>query len=142
MNLARAVVRAVEGEEAVVELEATGCGRCDEPGGCGGGKKADLFCRGPRVYRVGNRVGAQVGDSVKIRVAKGAVARAASRVYAMPMLSLFVGAFMGRALLDPTLGEFSAIAGAGIGLVTGWLLLRRGRSRRDSSLRPEIIAKS
>lgn len=139
MMLVRAIVRSVARDEAIVEVADTGCGRCNEPGGCGSGKKADLFCRN-RVYRVRNPLGARAGDEVEISIGDGVVGFAATRAYLVPLLALLAGAAAGRLLGDSSLGEFPGVAGAAIGLAGAWLWLRNKRESLAGMAQPTIIA--
>lgn len=115
----RAVVRALNGDEALVEVEQGGCGRCHEAGGCGGQHLTQMMCSGPKTYRVRN-AGAQVGDQVTVAIAAGAVARGATLAYVTPMLGLIGGAFVGMALAS----DAGAMAGGALGLIAAWLGVR------------------
>lgn len=137
-NVTRAVVRSVNGNEAVIEVEASGCGRCDEPGGCGGGRAK--LCSG-RTYRVLNPVGAVAGDRVSVAIADGIIGVTATRAYVVPLLFLFLGALLGRNLADPSLGEITVIGGAVIGLLAGWVWLKLIQPSTKSVARPAIIAR-
>ena len=141
MNVTIAVVRSVEGNEATVEVESTGCGRCHEPGGCGGAAKADLFCHG-RVFRVADRLGASVGDRVRVAVDEGAVGFSATRAYALPLACLMFGAFLGRFLGDQSLGDLPVIAGAAFGLGAGWFLLRALPTADGRLRQPKIVGRA
>ena len=115
------VVTAIDGEYALVRMDETGCGRCHEPGGCGGQNIAQMFCRQPRIYRILNSAKSRVGDRVTVVIASDAVRRSAFLAYGAPLLALFLGAFGGLLLA----GETGAIAGALVGLFGMWLLLPR-----------------
>ena len=39
----RGVVRSLDGENAIVEPDQGGCGRCHEKGGCGGQQLTQIF---------------------------------------------------------------------------------------------------
>lgn len=125
MNVTKGIVRAVDGEDALVEILETGCGRCHEDGGCGG--KADLTCRAPRRYRVDNRFGARVGDAVSIAIDDGVISRLATRAYAIPLLATVFGAMLASALGGAAYGETPAIGGALAGLTAGWCVMIRAR---------------
>lgn len=87
----RAVVRALDGAHADVEVEQGGCGRCHEKGGCGGQQLTQMFCSGPKTYRVSNTVGAEVGDSVTIAIAAGSVRKTANLAYILPLTATITG---------------------------------------------------
>ena len=69
----RATVRSLDGDEALVEVELGGCGRCHEKGGCGGQQLTQMLCSGPKNYRVANPYGARVGDQVTVAITPGTV---------------------------------------------------------------------
>ncbi|HRE15717.1 MAG TPA: SoxR reducing system RseC family protein, partial [Rhodocyclaceae bacterium] len=83
-----AKVTALEGAEVWLEIAATGCGRCNEPGGCGGQKLSGLLASGPKVYRVKNSIGAKVGDCVRLGIPASTLRRGATLVYVLPLLAL------------------------------------------------------
>jgi len=110
-------VTALDGEYAVVRMDETGCGRCHEPGGCGGQNIGKMFCSAPRVFRVLNPKKATIGARVMIAIAEGAVRRSAAFAYGLPLLALFSGVFIGSTIA----GEPGAIVGAISGLVLAWM---------------------
>lgn len=91
----RAVIRALDGDEAIVEVEQGGCGRCHEEGGCGGQQLTQMFCSSPRTYRVSNAIGAEIGDHVTVAIAAGSVRRTANLAYGVPLLASILGAVVG-----------------------------------------------
>ena len=80
----RAIVREINQADALVEVEQGGCGRCHEPGGCGGQQLTQMFCSTPKTYRVANEIGAGVGDRVTIAIAADSVRRTANLAYVQP----------------------------------------------------------
>lgn len=125
----RAIVTRIEGAYAMVEVAPvpSGCGHCQEAGGCGGGLLAQsLRPQKLNVYRVPNRVGAKVGDCVLVSVPEGAVLRAAILAYLLPALFLIVGAALGTAFAED---DRLALFGAGVGLALGLLVLRLAQWR-------------
>lgn len=118
MTEVEGVVKSVEGRMAQVEVaRKTGCGRCHEPGGCGGGEQQ--VCR--RVYRLPNEVGAKAGDEVWVSIAEGSVLKAALAAYGVPGFSLFLGAVLAMAIFG---GDLATFGGALLGLMFGYALLR------------------
>lgn len=136
----RAVVRALDGEMAMVEVEQGGCGRCHEEGGCGGQQLTQMFCSGPKTYRVANTVGAEIGERVKIAVAPGSISRTANLAYVLPLTVAIAGAALGMQLG----GDLGAIVGAGCGLLLAFLYVRFRARQGAGSLaeRPYIISRS
>lgn len=135
-----ALVRALDGSEAIVEVEAGGCGRCHEKGGCGGQQLTQMFCSGGKTYRVFNNIGAQLGDRVTVAIAAGSVRRTANLAYGVPLTATIIGAALGT----PLGGDVGAMLGAGIGLGLA-LLYVRFRSQGSSgnfTERPYIVSRS
>ena len=104
------VVRSLHGNQAEVMVDAGGCGRCHETGGCGGQNLGRMFAGGPRTFRVDNSFGAAVGERVTIAIAAGSVRRAANLAYGMPLLAAIVGALLGNALF----GDAGGIGGGAL----------------------------
>lgn len=139
-NTIRAVVRHVDAETAVVEVESGGCGRCHEKGGCGGQQLTQMFCSGPRQYQVENAIGAEPGERVTIAVAAGSLRRSANLAYAWPVLALIAGAAGGNLLG----GDGGAMLGGVLGLVVAFALLAQKSKREagNSASRPHIVSRS
>ena len=138
MNRALAVVRSVDGGEAVVEIATTGCGRCDQPGGCGRSAGA-LSDACSRRFRVANDAGARVGECVEVSIGDGVVARSASIAYIGPLAGVLLGAGVGHFVFGTAFGETGTISASMVGLLSGgWLAAHIGR-RSLSSVRPEIV---
>ncbi|MDR3322852.1 MAG: SoxR reducing system RseC family protein [Zoogloeaceae bacterium] len=122
-------VVALEGEYALVQVAAGGCGRCHEPGACGGQSLARIFGRAAP-FRVKNACGASPGDVVALRLPAGVLTRHATLGYGLPLAGLLLGALVGKIMVDGA-GEGGALAGAAFGLLSGlWAL--RWRSRQYS----------
>jgi len=136
----RAFVRAVDGSEAIVEVEAGGCGRCHEKGGCGGQQLTQMFCSGPKTHRVDNAFGANIGDRVTVAISAGSVRRTANLTYGIPMIATILGAALGM----PLAGDAGAMLGAGIGLALSliYVHLRTRDGSGNFSQRPYIISRS
>lgn len=139
-NTIRARVVALEGAMAEVEVAQGGCGRCHETGGCGGQQLTQIFCSGPRYYRVANPLGAQVGEQVTLGVPDGALGRSANLAYGLPVAALIVGAIIGAALA----GDPGAMLGAAGGLVAAFVFViyRSRRSTVAAAENPVIISRS
>lgn len=129
-------VTVVDGQYATIRVDDRGCGRCNEPGGCGGKNIGTLLCGTSRIVQALNSQQHRVGDRVRVSVLDGSLRYSATYAYGFPLLALLAGALLGSALV----GEFGAIAGATAGLVVGWLGLRRAqrRSARDPRFQPSI----
>ena len=135
----RAVIRALDGAQAVVEIEQDGCGRCHEAGGCGGQQLTQMFCSGKKTYRVDNFIGAALGDKVNVAIAPGSVRRTANLAYGIPLTASIIGAALGTALH----GDLGGVLGAVLGLGNSVLYIRhRSRATTGNFLkRPQIISR-
>lgn len=140
MTTIRAIVRALDGDQAFVEVEAGGCGRCHEKGGCGGQNLTQMFCSGPKTYRADNRAGAKVGDRVTVAIAAGSVRRTANIAYGLPLLATIGGAVLGTSLS----GDLGAILGAVSCLVISvfYIRLRSRDGAGNFAEHPHILSRS
>lgn len=135
----RAVVRAVNGDQAVVEVEHGGCGRCHEKGGCGGQHLTQMFSSGPRTYYVDNRAGASIGERVTVAIAADSVRRTANLAYGVPLVATLIGAALGTQVG----GDLGAMFGAGIGLLFSVFYVRFRSPDHSGNFpdRPYIISR-
>lgn len=137
-NIIRATVRELDGHFALVEVEH-GCGRCHENGGCGGQHLTQMFCSGPKRFRVDNRLGAVPGEQVRVAVEEGALRTSANLAYGLPIFGLIGGAVLGQTLG----GDLAAIGGAVVGLLGMFVLVKQRIARRPhlGASNPEIISR-
>ncbi|HQR02627.1 MAG: SoxR reducing system RseC family protein [Proteobacteria bacterium] len=132
MSCAIGEVRQIEdGIARVAVTRAVGCGRCHEPGGCGGTLVGAPGLQPVVEYLLPSVDGVAEGDRVEVRVPEGAVLHAAFRSYGLVTLLALAGAALPVAL---GAGDGPALAGLGIGLLFGWWLLRRHATRLRSPL--------
>lgn len=132
-------VIAVEPDAVWVEtLRRSGCGRCDQPGGCGNVTPSRANDRAGRVRALSGEWRLAVGDNVLVGVPEGAVLHGALQLYVLPLLALLVGALVGQALRPDDAG---AVAGAAGGLVAGFLAARllTRHGARDSGVQPVVL---
>jgi sigma-E factor negative regulatory protein RseC len=132
-----ATVVSLDGEHAFVRVARQGCGRCHEPGGCGGGHLVHAFCTSPETYRVNNARGARVGEEVKIVIHERTLLRGAIAGYGFPLVTLFLGAALGLVLA----GETGSMIGAAFGLAVAWAAQKARRMRHvllDPDSEPRI----
>lgn len=134
---ARGIVRATGEGWAEVEVEQGGCGRCHEPGGCGGQNLTQMMCSKPHVYRVDNPDGARVGEQVALLIEASVLGRSAGLAYVLPVLGLIVGALLGTRFG----GDLGGMAGGGAGLVFSWLALRLYARRAFGVVPPRVRLK-
>ncbi|MCP5269080.1 MAG: SoxR reducing system RseC family protein [Zoogloeaceae bacterium] len=137
MSETKATVSALDGEYALVRTGDGGCGRCNEPGGCGGVNVTQMFCSQPREWRVLNPRGAKVGEEVRVAIADGALTATALTLYVLPLALLFVGAILGAVLFS----ELGGILGALSGLILAWRWVVHQQKKRhcDSRFHPHIV---
>ncbi|MCK0505653.1 SoxR reducing system RseC family protein [Aromatoleum anaerobium] len=116
---ARAVVTRAESGEAWVRIDDRpgGCGRCDEPGGCRSTGLAYALKAPDKVFRLPNRIGAEAGDAVRIRIDDGAPLRGALLGYGLGVVLLLAGAALGTAFAAEGQGDLFALTGGVGGLV-------------------------
>ena len=136
----RAIVRELDTDSALVEVEQGGCGRCHEQGGCGGQSLTQMFCSEPKRYRVVNHIGAGVGDRVVVAIAAGSVRKSANLGYVLPLTATIGGAVLGMQLGEDT----GAMLGAAAGLLLSFLYIGRRTATGNgfSATRPHIISRS
>ena len=128
----KGTVVALDGDRAFVHITGEGCGRCHEPGGCGGSNLAQAFCSSPKNYRVLNPRGAKVGEEVVVVIHDRTLFRSALVGYGLPLLGLFLGAAIGLTFA----GEIGSMIGAVSGLAVAWSV-QRTRLVRDILLEPD-----
>lgn len=138
MTDAWGTVTAVDGQYAYLRMDESGCGRCRQPGGCGGNHLGPLWCGSPRTFRVLNPDHCDVGARVQVTVAEGSLSRSVLYAYTSPLLALFAGALSGSACGS----EAGAIGGAMGGLLVGWLGLRRAQRQSQHDPRLQISIRS
>ena len=123
---AKGIVDALEGNLALVRIEVQGCGRCNEPGGCGGQSLTQALS-GKKIYRVPNSINAQIGDRVVVMSPPDAIRQAAVVTYVFPLLLCVIFAWIGQSVVGKS--DLAALVGAAFGLTLGWLNLKRQKSR-------------
>ncbi|MDD2885327.1 MAG: SoxR reducing system RseC family protein [Dechloromonas sp.] len=131
------IVRSLDGDSALVEVAQGGCGRCHEEGGCGGQSLTQMFCSGPRQYRVDNASGAQAGEQVVVAVPGGAIRQAAHRAYGVPIAACLLGGLLGQSVG----GDLAAMAGALTGLALAFIYLRLWARQGGRVGQPYIISR-
>ncbi len=133
---ASGTITALDGDYAIVRMDEAGCGRCHEPGGCGGNPLSQVFCSVPRTFRLLNPGNSAIGSRVTVVIAEGSVRRSAMLAYGLPLLALFLGAISGSALA----AEAGAIIGSLCGLLCAWFVLRyvQRRGPLDARSQPYI----
>jgi sigma-E factor negative regulatory protein RseC len=128
MSENEAVVTRVDGDHIWVDVNSrSSCSSCEQAAGCGLGDG-----KGKPPQRMRNLVGARVGDIVSIDVPDGAVIKAAVLSYLLPLAIALSGAAAGMAIG----GDGTAVLGAIVGLLIGWIGLRQAARRFVSFWEP------
>lgn len=118
-------VVAVDGDLATVRVDSRGgCGRCHEPGGCGGVQLTQVFCAKPDELTVPNREHAGIGDDVMVSVSNAAFYRGVVAGYGLPLAGVLLGAIVGTVVVGSDLG---AIVFSFLGLAGAWGIVHRWR---------------
>jgi len=119
MRQVKGRVFALEGRLATVEVSISegGCGRCHEPGGCGGANLSNALSSKLRYLTVENSLNFGIGDPVTVGIEEASVSEIATRVYALPLIGLIAGGAIGDSWLGAG-GSAPAIVGA----VSGFLM--------------------
>ncbi|WP_323003678.1 SoxR reducing system RseC family protein [Denitromonas sp.] len=102
-----------------VDDQPAGCGRCNEPGGCGGAKIAHAFGKPDEVFHVDNPDRFRPGDRVRLQIDDGVALGAAAVSYGLPTIAALAGAGLGTWLggnAGAVLGLLAALLAA-VGLV-------------------------
>lgn len=113
------VVSTGAGGTWVETLARAGCGRCDQPGGCGQNSITRLFASRNRRVRVATEIPLASGDRVLIGIPDGQLLRASLVVYLLPLLGLVAGAVAGH--FGSNGSEGVSILGAALGMGGGFL---------------------
>lgn len=144
------VAQTLQGPEGLmlVRLEfdvQSGCGRCNEPGGCGGVSLAQPLCSKPKSVVVADPIGLAVGDLVRVAIPDHQLTQGITRTYVVPLALLFAGSILGATLLPGILPltwqvtqDVGAMLGAGVGLIAAWGQLRFAQQRAPMA-RPHIL---
>lgn len=144
------VVQTLQGPEGLLlvrlEFEVNGgCGRCNEPGGCGGVNLAQPLCSKPKSIVVSDPIGLSVGDKVRVAIPDQLLSRGVTRTYVIPLVLFFAGTLLGAAVLPDLLPiqwqvsrDIGAMVGAGVGLIAAWWQLQRFQ-RQSPMAMPRIL---
>ena len=139
MNEAEGVVQEARNNKALVATDRQAmCGQCTAKGFCG------MFGGGEEmVAEALNPIGAKAGDTVKIGVPTGTVAKASMIVYAIPTIGIVGGAAFGH-YIGKSYGfdvNFSTLIGSLAGIVLSMISVRLLSNVwcKKPSYQPEII---
>ena len=145
-----AVVQTLQGPEGLVLVRLefdvnSGCGRCNEPGGCGGVSLAQPLCSKPKSIVVSDPIGLAVGDHVRVTIPDASLTNGITRTYVIPLALFFAGSLLGAAVLPDLLplrwqvsSDVGAMVGAGIGLIAAWAQLRHAQQQTPMAM-PRVL---
>jgi sigma-E factor negative regulatory protein RseC len=134
----RATILRVEGSDAFVQSSTSGCSNCQGKG-CSTAKLSKLFSSCEREFRAYNPIEAKVGDEVVIGVRDGTVLQGIVSVYLLPLLLLFIGAWMLSAFAPAAQKDIYSAGGALMGLIVGFVLARWQSRRVGEDVRPQVL---
>lgn len=139
MILERArVVRCEDGRVWVSSESQSGCRRCAEGRGCGGGVFARLLGDRLRYIRIDSNETFAPGDIVMIGLDERALLAGAFLAYLVPVIGLLLGALLTSRIAT---GDAAVMLGAGVGFTLALLWLRRHAARHaaDPRFEPRIV---
>lgn len=119
-----AVVVSLENELAVLEVvRKTPCSLCGQTKGCGISIWGRIFGHKRSLFKAQNSVQAKVGDIVVVGIDDSAVLRSAMMLYGLPLMGLFIGAFVAQCFSNPEHADLNTFLGAvgGLGAMLIWL---------------------
>lgn len=130
------VVVRLNGERAWVRLTDIqgGCGRCHEPGGCGGARIAHAFGRPDEVFDVQVRDSVSVGQRVVLVVDDGAALKAAVTGYVLPTFLILALVGLGTWVAGESGGMFALVLSLFLSVFIVRRVSQRHRWRRRLSV--------
>ena len=140
------VVR-IDGDDVWVETQRQStCGSCAAEKGCGTATLAKVLGQRRTLVRVLSRLPLEVGDRVVIGIREKALVRGSLAVYAVPILLLLLGGFIGELGAQHFLWDNAELASVllGIsGLVAGLFWLRKftRKIEYDNNYQPLVLRK-
>ncbi|HEX9592449.1 MAG TPA: SoxR reducing system RseC family protein [bacterium] len=137
--LEEGVVVGVDGDTAQVSVSRTSaCGGCAQEGACNPLDPAGQEI----VIRVDNALDARPGQRVVVGIEENMVLRGAAWVYALPLVTFFLGYWLGGMMAPAGEGESgAAIVGAliGLGLGLATVYWRFQRQSVAAAYRPRMV---
>jgi sigma-E factor negative regulatory protein RseC len=130
------IVQEIKKRYAVIKVQrSAACDKCSSNGSCERTSN-DVF------VEVDNDMNAKEGDLVELSMPEGALLKISFLVYFLPIISLLLGAFLGKALADSLKTSPTALSVSGGLLFMGiefYYLIRRSKSAKyRDRYRPRI----
>ena len=125
------VARIEGGQTWVVSEAPSSCGACAGKG-CGSSVFNRFWHPDNQEYAVQNEISAEPGQAVVVGLEDGALLRASTSGYLVPLAAVLIGAFIGQSAS----GEPAAVLGGLLGLVVSAIWLKR---RAPRAIEPSIL---
>ncbi len=114
----QATVVKIEGHDIWVEgTQSNACGSCQQKASCSTQALSQLSKK--KVTRVNSTLDLHIGDPVIIAIDEGLLLRASALLYFLPLIGLFIGAFLANFFLASS--DYKDI-GMAVSAVTGFLI--------------------
>jgi sigma-E factor negative regulatory protein RseC len=124
-----AVVTSCVNSRATLEIERrTACSLCGQKRGCGNATWGKLLGHKSHAFEAENSIHANVGDSVVVGIDEHSMLNSVFLLYVLPLLAMLIGAVLADSLLK---NEFLVILSATLGLVLGFLWVKRHLTRKN-----------
>lgn len=136
----RGIVTALDGKYTLVQtaIKST-CSGCSTSS-CGTSALAKHFTDKSTEIKVLNSQGAKAGDNVVIGIDENSMLHASFLVYLLPLITLFIGGYLGELGADnPLFGEWSSILGGVIGFGVGVFLAKQQGARNAPHLQAVML---
>lgn len=135
------VVRECDNKGRVwIEVEQSGCGRCSEPGGCGGVSIGQPLCSRKKRFCLADTLGLKPGDEVVVGIPDKVLLLSATAVYLVPLALGLVAAVAAHSVFGGSGSSLTDLAGFIGGLSAGWWLL--SRMKPSAAARPVLVARN
>ena len=139
----KAIIISTEGQFAWVETQRKStCQSCSVNKGCGTATISKVVGNKRNMVKVLNPIEAQAGEQVVVGLQEDALVRGSLLLYALPLLLMFVVAFIGQSLalnLGVTESETLTIVFALAGLAVGFYLVKRFTDRISEDERYQAV---
>ena len=133
------VVAIGEGCAWVETQRKSSCGACSLKSGCGTAALAKVLGQRNDPVRVLNTLPLNVGDQVKIGIAEQALVKGSAAVYLAPLVTMVMGAIVGRGMSSPPSEVVSILLGL-LGFAGGllWVNAYAFKVRKDTRFQPVV----
>lgn len=124
-----AVVTSCVNSRVTLEIERrTACSLCGQKRGCGNATWGKLLGHKSHAFEAENSIHANVGDSVVVGIDEHTMLNSVFLLYVLPLLAMLIGAVLADSFLK---NEFLVILSAALGLVLGFLWVKRYLTRKN-----------